>query len=102
MVANAAGPIVAVYLLAVSLPKDRLVATAAWFFLILNVLKIPFSASLGLIDSLSLGIDLVLAPCVVAGLLTGRAIVRLIPQRVFDTLLLAFTACAAIRLIIPS
>ena len=102
MVANAAGPIVAVYLLAVSLPKDRLVATAAWFFLILNVLKIPFSASLGLIDSLSLGIDLVLAPCVVAGLLTGRAIVRLIPQRVFDTLLLAFTACAAIRLIISS
>lgn len=100
MLANAAGPIVALYLLAVSLPKNRLVATAAWFFLILNLTKIPFSASLGLISPKSLAIDAVLAPCVVVGLVTGRAVVRKIPQKLFDTLLLLFTAVAAVRLLL--
>lgn len=99
MLANAAGPIVALYLLAVSLPKQRLVATAAWFFLILNLTKIPFSASLGLISPKSLAIDAVLAPCVLAGLVTGRAIVKRISQKLFDTLLLLFTGVAAVRLI---
>ncbi len=100
MLANAAGPIVALYLLAVSLPKQRLVATAAWFFLILNLTKIPLSASLGLITPTSLAIDAMLAPCVVAGLLTGRAIVKRISQKLFDTLLLLFTAVAAVRLML--
>jgi uncharacterized membrane protein YfcA len=100
MLANAAGPIVALYLLAVSLPKQRLVATAAWFFLILNLTKIPLSASLGLITPTSLAIDAMLTPCVVAGLLTGRSIVKRISQKLFDTLLLLFTAVAAVRLML--
>jgi uncharacterized membrane protein YfcA len=100
MLANAAGPIVALYLLAVALPKHRLVATGAWFFLILNLSKVPFSASLGLMSPKSLAIDAILAPCVVAGLITGRAVVRKIPQKAFDTLLLLFTALAALRLLI--
>ncbi len=102
MLANAAGPIVALYLLAVALPKNRLVATAAWFFLILNLTKIPFSASLGLISPKSLLIDVMLAPCVLAGQVTGRAVVRKIPQKLFDTLLLVFTAVAAVRLMLSS
>jgi len=100
MLANAAGPIVALYLLAVALPKQRLVATAAWFFLILNVTKIPLSASLGLISLESLAIDALLAPCVLAGLVAGRAIVKRIPQKLFDTLLLLFTGVAALRLML--
>ncbi len=98
MLANAAGPIVALYLLAVSLPKDQLVATGAWFFLLLNAAKIPFSMQLGLIDPRTLGLDLLLAPLVVAGLLGGRWIVRRLPQRTFDSLLLACSAVAALRL----
>ena len=100
MLANAAGPIVALYLLAVALPKQRLVATAAWFFLILNVTKIPLSASLGLISLESLAIDALLAPCVLAGLVAGLAIVKRIPQKLFDTLLLLFTGVAALRLML--
>ena len=99
MLANAAGPVVALYLLAVALPKDRLVATGAWFFLILNLLKVPFSTGLGLIDPRTLLVDLALAPLVVAGLFSGRWVVRRLPQRGFDTLLLAFTAVAALRLV---
>jgi uncharacterized membrane protein YfcA len=99
MLANAAGPVVALYLLAIALPKTTLVSTAAWFFLILNVAKVPFSASLGLIDRSTLLVNLALCPLVVVGLLVGRRIVAVIPQRFFDTLVLAFTVVAAVRLI---
>lgn len=98
MLANAAGPVVALYLLAIDLPKKRLVATSAWFFLLLNCSKVPLSAQLGLVTWQTLGLNLVLAPCVWLGLLAGRAIVRRIPQREFNSLLLAFTILAAIRL----
>lgn len=100
MLANAAGPVIALYLLAVSLPKLRLVATGAWFFFVLNISKIPFSASLGLIDRSTLLTDLVLAPLVLLGLVLGLLVVRRLPQKLFDTLLLAFTAIAAARLIV--
>jgi uncharacterized protein len=98
MLANAAGPIVALYLLAIALPKSQLVATAAWFFLIVNCVKVPLSANLGLIGPTTLAINLLLAPCVVVGLMIGRWIVARIPQRAFDSLILAFTAAGALRL----
>jgi hypothetical protein len=47
MLANAAIPVMSVYFLAVSLPKLEFVATTAWFFLIINLFKVPFSAWLG-------------------------------------------------------
>ena len=100
MLANAAGPVIALYLLAVSLPKLKLVATGAWFFFVLNIVKIPFSANLGFITAESLLINLILAPCVVAGLILGLMVVRRLPQKVFDTFLLAFTAVAAIRMVL--
>lgn len=98
MLANAAGPIVALYLLAIALPKTQLVATAAWFFLIVNCVKVPLSANLGLIGPTTLAINLLLAPCVIVGLMAGRWIVARIPQRAFDSLILAFTALGALRL----
>jgi len=100
MLANAAGPIIGLYALAVGLPKLELVGTSAWFFLILNAFKVPFSAALGLIHPGTLALNLVLAPFVVVGLLAGRVIIRHVPQRVFDVLLLAFAAIAAVRLIL--
>jgi uncharacterized membrane protein YfcA len=99
MMANAAGPVVALYLLAVSMPKLELVATSAWFFLTINVFKLPFSWSLGLISLDSLWIDVIFAPGILVGMLVGRWMVNKIPQRQFDSLLLAFTAIAALRLI---
>ena len=99
MLANAAGPVVALYLLASALPKTELIATSAWFFLILNVSKVPLSMNLGLIDPSTLAINLILAPAVLLGLLFGRWLVQHIPQRLFDSLLLLFTAIAALRLI---
>ena len=99
MLINGAGPIMALYLLAVALPKFELVGTSAWFFLIVNCLKVPFSASLGLIHTDTLLLNAALIPAIAAGLFAGRWLVRRIAQRLFDTLLLIFAAVAALRLI---
>jgi uncharacterized membrane protein YfcA len=100
MVANAAGPLVALYYLAVGLPKMEVVGTLAWFFLIINLFKVPFSAWLGVIHGSSLALDVMLMPAVVIGLLGGRWLISRISQRVFDGVLLAFAALAALRLVI--
>ena len=97
MLANAAGPVVALYLLAMSCDFGS--ATGAWFFLLVNLAKVPFSTNLGLIAPGTLAINAVLAPGVLLGLLLGRAFLRRLPQRAFETLVLCLAACAAARLI---
>jgi len=99
MLANAAGPIMALYFLAVALPKLEFVGTSAWFFFILNVFKVPFSAGLGLIHKDTLLLNAVLVPVIVIGLFAGRWLIRRVSQRLFDGLLLAFAALAALRLL---
>ena len=99
MLANAAGPIFAIYCLTVGLPKFEFVGTFAWFFLIINAFKVPFSLALGLIHGATLLLNVLLVPAIAVGLLGGRWIIRRVPQRIFDALLLAFAAVAALRLI---
>jgi uncharacterized membrane protein YfcA len=100
MLANAAGPVIALYCLAVGLPKFEVVGTLAWFFLIINVFKLPFSAGLGLIRSETLLVAAILFPAVLIGVFSGRWIVHRLPQRVFDVLMLVFAGLAALRLIV--
>ncbi|MCC7418761.1 MAG: sulfite exporter TauE/SafE family protein [Planctomycetaceae bacterium] len=97
MLANGAGPIMALYFLSVSLPKLELVGTSAWFFLVVNTIKIPFSAGLGLINARSLALNFVLAPMIPLGLLAGRWLVVRIPQKAFDATLLVFAGFVAMR-----
>lgn len=99
MMANAAGPVMALYLLSVRLPKPEFVGTAAWFFLIINLIKIPFSAQLGLITIPTLAFNALLLPAIAAGLLLGRAIMVRLPQKAFDTLILLFAVAASLRLL---
>jgi len=99
MTANAAGPVVGLYLLAVALPKWELIGTSAWFFLVLNVLKLPLSFQLDLIGWDTLLIGAVLAPTIPLGIISGRWLVGRVSQKWFNLILLGFTAIAAIRLI---
>ncbi len=100
MVANAAGPVMILYLLAMGLPKMTFIGTMAWFFLLLNLFKVPFSVGLGLINKSSLLLDVVLLVPMVPGALLGPHIVRYIPQRGFEQMVLVFTVLAAIRLLL--
>ncbi len=99
MLANAAGSILALYCVAVSLPKWELVGTTAWLFLLINVFKLPFSVGLGLVHVDTLLLGAALLPAIGAGLLAGRWLTQRLPQRVFDAFLTAFAGVAALRLI---
>ena len=96
MMANAAGPVMGLYFLAVGLPKYQLTGTSAWFFLLINVYKIPFSIGLGLIHAQTLLFNAVLVPAIVVGLFLGRWLLAHVPQRLFDGLILTFAAIAAL------
>ncbi len=100
MVANAAGPVMVLYLLAAGLPKMAFVGTWAWFFLLVNLCKVPLSAHLGLITSGSLLMDAALLVPMLPGALLGPVILRRINQRSFELMALALTAVAAVRLLV--
>jgi uncharacterized protein len=99
MVANAAGPVMVLYLLAMRLPKILFIGTAAWYFLLLNLFKVPFSASLGLINPASLGVSLLLGPFAMLGALTGRPIAERLNQRLFELIALGLTFVAALLML---
>lgn len=100
MVANASGPIMILYLLALRLPKVAFIGTAAWFFLVLNLFKVPFSLGLGLINPQSALVALPLLPCIVAGALLGRPLLHALDQRRFEQLALLLTLVAGVRLLL--
>ncbi len=100
LVANAAGPLMTIYLLAMRLPKMDFVGTAAVFFLLLNLFKVPFMVDLGLINTTSFSINLMLAPAVLAGTWFGRKLLLRINQRVFENLALGLAALAGVKLLV--
>ncbi|HEY5911765.1 MAG TPA: sulfite exporter TauE/SafE family protein [Verrucomicrobiae bacterium] len=100
MVANAAGPVMILYLLALGLPKLVFIGTGAWFYMCVNAFKVPFSVNLGLITQTSLGMDALLLIPMVPGALLGPLIVEHINQRNFERMALVLTALAAARLLV--
>lgn len=99
MVANAAGPIMTIYLLALRLPKMAFVGTAAWFFFVVNLFKVPFGIALGTITPNSALLAAALYPGAFAGALLGRRLLPLIPQTMFEWLAIVFTALAGLKLL---
>ncbi|GAA1923612.1 sulfite exporter TauE/SafE family protein [Microbacterium aoyamense] len=95
MVANAAGPVMSMYFLAARFPVKEFLGTAAWFFAIVNIAKVPFSIGLGLITVPGLLLDLVLVPLVVGGALLGRWIASRVDQVLFERLVILFTIVGA-------
>ena len=99
LVANAAGPLMALYLLAMGLPKMEFVGTGAVFFLLLNLFKVPFMVNLGLITTDSFGVNLALAPAVWLGAWAGRKLLRRLNQKLFENLALGLSALAGLHLL---
>lgn len=100
MVANAGGPVMSLYFLAMRMPVATFLGTAAWFFAVVNLLKLPFSLGLGLVTASTLTMDLVLLPLVLLGGALGAVSAQQVPQRVFETLILALTVLSAAGLIL--
>ncbi|MGE9295369.1 MAG: sulfite exporter TauE/SafE family protein, partial [Puniceicoccales bacterium] len=67
MLANAAGPVAAFYLMAVKLPKYAFIGTSAWLFFLINIFKVPFQTASDNVTGDTLRISLVLGLVAVLG-----------------------------------
>lgn len=100
MVANAGGAAMSLYLISAGFSVKAFLGTAAWFFAVINLTKVPISIGLGLITPATLVLDLVLAPAVVIGALIGKWIGARIKQSVFEWAVIGFTVVGAVYLVI--
>jgi uncharacterized membrane protein YfcA len=100
MLANAAGPIMTIYLLTSKLPKQSFIGTGAWFFMIVNLFKLPFMARRGIITVESLFFDVKLLPAILAGGLLGIIIVKHMNEDFFRNSVSILAGIAALKLLI--
>lgn len=98
MVANAAAPIMILYLLAMRLPTDEFLGTGAWFYGMVNLIKVPFSVGLGLITPTTLLFDAPLAAGVVVGSALGILLAQRVPEKVFTISMQVLTLASAVLL----
>ena len=101
MIGNAAGPVMAIYLLSVKLPKYAFVGTSAWFFLIVNYLKLPLQ--IWVWDNISwqsLAVDLVALPFIVLGAVIGIRLVKKLPEKGYRKMIVWLTVIATAMLLI--
>lgn len=102
MMANAAGPVMVLYLLSMHLPKQKFIGTAAWFFFIVNWVKVPLMADLDMITIETLKMDAAVAPAVVVGAVAGIWLLKKIPQKQFNIIALILAAAAATKLLLSA
>ncbi len=100
MIGNTAGPIMSLYVLAMQLPKNVLIGTVAWFFLIVNLFKMPFHIFVWKTVTLqSISLNLMMWPVILLGGFLGIRLVRIIPEKPFRWLVIVMTAMASLNLI---
>ena len=98
MVANAGGPVTSMYFLACKFSVKTFLGTTAWFFFLVNLSKLPFTISLGLIQPQHLQIAAFLVPIVLFGALAGRALARRLTLAVFEPLVIITTIISTLPL----
>lgn len=100
MVANAAGPVFGIYLLQMGLNKAEFVGTRSWFFLLINIAKLPLAVQLGLVTIQSLTLNLMYLPVILIGAVLGYKILAYINISLFTLLIRLAVLVAAARLIL--
>ena len=99
MLANAAGPVAQLYLLAMGLPKYAFIGTSAWLFLIVNIVKIPFMIELEIITWESMSVSWWMFVPAVLGAGLAPFVVKYINQALFERLVWLFIVIAGIRML---
>ncbi|WP_040157400.1 sulfite exporter TauE/SafE family protein [Nigerium massiliense] len=100
MTANAAGPVMALYFLAVKLDKARFIGTNAVFFFLINLCKVPLQISLGLFTPTVFTLGVTMLPFLLLGAVLGVVAVRRVSQKGFDRIVMAASAISAFSLLI--
>ncbi|WP_418497744.1 sulfite exporter TauE/SafE family protein [Flagellimonas sp.] len=100
MIGNLAGAFTNIFFLAMRLPKNEFVGTAAWLFFITNVFKLPFHIFVWkTISAESLLINLKLLPAIFVGLFLGVFLVKKINEKNYKRFILVVTAIGAVAIL---
>ena len=100
MMTNTAGAIMAIYLIAMRLPKAQFIGTAAWYFFVVNWLKVPFIANLELMTVESIKLNLMMLPFIAIGAVLGIIMLKRIPRKAFTVVIQILAATAAVKLLL--
>ncbi|MFI8605261.1 sulfite exporter TauE/SafE family protein [Cellulophaga baltica] len=100
MIGNLAGAFSNIFFLAMRLPKNEFIGTAAWLFFIVNVFKLPFHIFVWkTITTDTLLINLKLAPGIIIGLFIGVRLVKIIKDDFYRKMILILTALGALLIL---
>lgn len=100
MIGNLAGAFTNLFFLAMRLPKNEFVGTAAWLFLITNLFKLPFHLFVWETISVeTLTINLKLIPAILIGLFAGVRLVQLINEKQYRIFIIVVTTFGAIAIL---
>jgi len=97
MIGNLAGAFSNIFFLAMRLPKNEFIGTAAWLFFIINIFKLPFHIFVwGTITTDSLVFNIKLIPGILLGLFVGVRLVKIIKEDFYRKMILVLTALGAV------
>jgi len=100
MIGNAAGAIMAVFLLSMRLPKNSFVGTTVWYFMIINLLKIPIQVFIWKnISSQTLLFSFTLIPIIILGIILGIFLIKKISETIFRRVIMVLTLMSTIVLL---
>lgn len=103
MVGNLAGPIMAIYLLAMKFPKNQFIGTGVWFFLAINLFKAPIHVLVWkTITWNSFLLTALFIPIIAIGALLGVSIVKNIADRPYRWFVIVMTGVAALVMLVNS
>jgi len=101
MIGNAAGAITSIYLLSMRLPKNAFIGTAAWFFLIVNLLKVPLQVIFWKnISAATLTFDAIMVPAIAIGAALGIVAAGKIPEKAYRVFVIVMTGVAGVLLFV--
>lgn len=100
MVANAGGPVTSMYFMTEGFPVRLFLGTGAWFYLVLNLVKLPFAIGLGMLTTTYLPQFLISIPFMIATVALGRWVSGRINRSVFNTLVIVLTVVTGITLLV--
>lgn len=100
MSANAGGPVMSLYLVSARFSVMRFLGTNAWFFFLINLIKVPFSVGIGLINITTLWSTVIMAPLVIGGAMFGRFLAGKMNNAIFDPIVIGLTIVSSVLLLV--
>ena len=96
-----AGAFTNIYFLAMRIPKNEFIGTAAWLFFIINIVKLPFHIFVWhTIDYSSIHRNLYLFPMVIIGFLIGVKLIQYMKEEYYRKFILFMSALGALIILL--